>query len=255
MKKLFQYILVTLQIIVSLLFVSIIVFSFIDTLRFNKDFSPLAVNSISMIIQLVVFLYIAIELCLMNEPIRWDDSPLLHFVLLTLCFDGVITLPYFFETINLYLISPIILGKIHIFSIISSTMFLILCGVNQNETNYKKNNIIILFTLSASLLLTYFIGIKSPTSSQPLNMFVFSSIFRIFFIISTIIAIISFIPSYLTDRTRHNKLKTFSYILFTIALGILRYSINVTIPLVIIALLVLIASSISLIINMKSYSI
>jgi len=255
MKKNYQYLLVTIQIIISLVFIGIITFSFLDIVRFNRALALFSPDSFSILIQLFVYAYLAIELCQMNEPIRWNDSPLLHYVLLSLCLDGIIILPTFFETIDFYLLSPVLMGKIHLFSIISSTIFLILCGINQKETNYKNSNHLVLFTVSFSLFLTYLIKINSPTFDKPLNMFITSTPFKIFFICANIIAIISFIPSYLKDKTKHNKLKTYSYILFTISLAILRYSINLNLVVLFAALILLIASSKFLIINMKSYSI
>lgn len=255
MKKNYQYLLVTIQLIISLFFLGIIVFSFIDIIRFDKDIALFSPISFSIFVQLFVYGYLAIELCQMNEPIRWSDSPLLHYVLLTLSLDGIIILPSFFDNINAYIFSPILMGKIHLFSIISSTIFLILCGINQKETNYKNSNHLVLFTISFSLFLTYFIKINNPTAEQPLNMFLSSLYFKIFFICLNIIAILSFIPSYLKDKTKHNKLKTYSYILFTISLGILRYNINLNLGVLFITLLLLIASSKFLIVNMKSYSI
>jgi hypothetical protein len=255
MKKKYQYILVTIQFIISLAFVILIGYSFLDIIRFNKNLAIINENNLSIIIQFIVYGYLAIQLCQMNEPIRWSDSPLLHFVLLFLCFDGVITLPYFFSTINLYLISPLIIGKIHIFSLISSTIFLILCGINQKDTNFKNSNQNIFLALSLAILLTFVIDVNSPTEAQPLNMLITATSFKVFYILINLIAILSFIPSYLKDKTTHNKRKTYSYILFTISLAILRYTISLNYIIFICAILLLIGSSISLIINMKSYSI
>ncbi len=255
MKKNYQYFLVSLQGIISLFFILCIGFSFVEALRFNLNIDSLTFNFFSIIIQLLTYMFLAIGLCQMNEPRRWGDSPLLHYVLLTLSIDGIIVLPTLYLTTNIYLLSPILIGKIHLFSIISSTFFLILCGINQKETNKKTSNQTVFFTFSLSLIFTYLIKINSPTTTEPLKMIIASPLLNIFFIIFTIIAVLSFIPSYLKDKTTHNKLKTFSYILFTIALSVLRYSLNLNFIVLIVTLVLLVASTVSLIINMKSYSI
>lgn len=255
MKKKYQYLLVTIQSIISVFFISLIIFSTIEALRFNKDLSNTHSIFISTFIQLIIYEYLAIQLCQMSEPRKWGDSPLFHYVLLALSFDGIIILPSFQKLTNIILISPIIIGKIHIFSLTASFLFLLLCGLNQKRTNNKGYNQNVLFTLSLSLVFSYFIKINSPTISDPLKMITLTPLLKNFFFSLSFFSIFSFIPSYLKDKTSHNKLKTFSYCFFILSITILKSSLSLPIILVMIILIILITSSITLIINMKSYSI
>ncbi len=255
MKKKYQYLLVIIQSIISLFFISLIIFSTIEALRFNKNLSSIHSIFISNIIQLIVYEYLAIQLCQMSEPRKWGDSPLFHYVLLALSIDGITILPSFQELTNITLISPIIVGKIHIFSLISSLLFLILCGLNQKKANIKGYNQNVLFTLSLSLVISSFIKINSPTISNHLKMITLTPLFKSFYFFLSFFAILSFLPSYLKDKTSHNKLKTYSYCFFILSIAILKSSLSLHYLLIIFLLFILITSSITLIINMKSYSI
>ena len=255
MKKKFQLTIITLQGAISLIYILSVLYILIDNLRFNTNLYFNNQNFFSIVIQLITFFALAIQIYQMNEPQRNSSTSLLLLVLLMLSLDGIVLLPDLFKALKITIISPIIIGKLHIFSIIYSTLLLILCGINQNERNTKNTNNQIVFTFAIAFILTYVININSPTINNPYYMLDTSIQFKIFFIILMLLAILSFVPSYLTDKTKHNKLKTYSYIFFTISLACLKSSNNINLIIQIFALLLLISSSVILTINLKSYSI
>lgn len=254
MKKQNQLIIVIVQFIITFTLIIYAFISLIDSFRF---FSSSYNNfiALSYLIQLLCFSYISLQIYQMNEPRRQVFSISLLFALLNLSINYLIILPTFFNTFNIIILNPTILGKIHNFTILNALLLFILCGINQNRTNPKNQNYIIIMTFLLSLFLTYSIPVNSPTMSNKLLFFEAKPLFNYIYILFIILGMLSYIPSFIQDKSKHNRLKTISFILLVLSIGVLNYSNNLNILFTLIALFVLIFSSIFLVINLKSYSI
>ncbi len=255
MKKQNQLIIVISQIIITFALFIFFLISVINSFRFFSASNRINLKSLSILIQLIFFSYISIQIYQMNEPRRQVFSSAFLLALLNLSLNYLIIFPTFFSSFNIMLISPTILGKIHNFTLLNTLLLLILSGINQNRNNIKNINYEIFISILTSLFVTYSIPINSPTVFDSYLFFKQKPLYIYIYIIFIILGILSYIPSFIQDKSKHNKLKTISFVLFVISIGILNCSLNINIIIIIISLLILAFSSVFLIFNLKSYSI
>lgn len=255
MKKKGQLSIIITQSIITAFLLFYILISIVDSFRFFSSNYMLNLKALSDLLQLFCYLYLSLKIYQMNEPRRQTFTINFLLVLLNLSIDAFIVITTRYNTFNYVYFSPIFIGKLHIFTLLNSVLFLILCGINQNGSNTKNLNYEISITFLLSFALSYIFPVNSPTIENPSLMINTSPYFKMLFVLLIVIAIFSYIPSYIQDKTTHNRLKTLSFILFTISIGILNFSLNTNFILGIIALFTLSFSSIYLIINLKSYSI
>lgn len=255
MKKKYQLIVLVSQFVISFCLFIYIILYLINSLRFFNYNLASFVKTFSYIIQLFCFSYLSLKIYQMNEPRRNNFSNIFLFALLSLSINLLIIIPNTINNFDIIFLSQIVIGKLNIFSLFSSALFLILCGINQNKRNLKNNNFEIFLILCISIFISYVSPLSSPTIQNSLTILELPILIKIIFISLILLSIFSFIPSYLQDKTTHNKLKTVSFILFVSSIGLLRYSINLNYLIEIFSLFLLLFSSIYLIINLKSYSI
>ena len=255
MKKQNQLLIVVSQIIITFTLFVFFFISVINSFRFFSNSNKINLKVLSLLIQLVIFSYISIQIYKMNEPRRHVFSSAFLLALLNLSINYLIIFPTFFSNIHIIFLNPTIFGKIHNFTLLNTLLLLILSGINQNRTNIKNVNFEIYFSFLISLFVSYSIPINSPTIFNNYIIYKQKPLFIYIYILFIILGILSYIPSFIQDKSKHNKLKTISFVLFVLAIGILKCSLNVNIFITAISLFILAFSSVFLIFNLKSYSI
>lgn len=256
MKKKYQFAILISQLIISFLLIFYIIISSVYNFKFyyNNNFNYL-LNLLSYLVQLISFSYLSIKIFQMNDPRRQSFTIVFSLALLFLSLNILLIVPTIYNTFNFFNFSKINIGKLNLFTLFCSILFLIFCGFKQDVKNIKNIKTEISFILFISLCLSYIIPLSSPTISNQFITLDLPLYSKILYIFLSVLAIYSFIPSYIQDKSSHNKYKTVSFILFVLSNSLLKTNNSLNIITLIIATSILMLSSLYLIINLKSYSI
>jgi hypothetical protein len=207
------------------------------------------------LIQEVAYLFMAYQLQQLPEVNKEIDNKLLQINLLLLSLDGIVILPLLHQFGFIYLLSPIVIAKIHMFCSMASVLLLLLGGLHSNEVGSKKYKVNTLFMFALSLIIVYFQPIQSPTINEPYLAINPSAGFVTLLIIISVLAIVSYLPSYQKDRSYHNLIRIISFSVFIFSTTCLRNYYTLPLPVTIIALVLLLSSITMYMINIKSYTI
>lgn len=250
-----KYVTLFLQIIISLFFISVIIYSFSRTYDSNNSILLKILMYLPILIQEISYLFMAYQLHQLSEMNKEIDNRLLHIILLLLSLDGIVILPLSHQFGIIYLLSPIIIGKIHMFCSLSSVLLLLLGGLHSNEIGSKEYKMNTIFMFALSLIIVYFQQIQAPTLNEPYLALIPSSNFIVLLIIISILAIISYFPSYWKDRSFHNLIRIISFGVFIFSTTCLRNYYTLPLPITIIAIVLLLTSITMYVLNIKSYTI
>lgn len=250
-----KYLTLILQIIISMFFIFVVIYSFSKTYNSSNSTMLNVFVYLPILIQEIAYLFMAYQLQQLPEMNKEIDNRLLHIILLLLSLDGIVILPLSHQFGLFYILSPIVIGKIHMFCSIASVLLLLLGGLHSNEVGSKKYKLNAVFAFVLSLVIVYFQPGQSPTINEPYLAINPSTGFVTLLIIISVLAIISYFPSYWKDRSYHNLIRIISFSVLIFSTTCLRNYYTLPLPVTIIALVLLLTSITMYVINIKSYTI
>jgi len=250
-----KYLTLILQIIISIIIISIVLFSFSKTYNSSNRNMLNVFVYLPILIQEIAYLFMAYQLHQLPDVNKEIANRLLHTNLLFLALDGIVILPFSHQFGFMFILSPIVVGKIHMFCSMASVLLFLLGGLHSNEVGSKRYKVNTVFMLTLTLLIVYFQPTQSPTVNQPYLAINPSAGFVTLLIIVSVLAIISYLPSYWKDRSYHNLIRIISFSVLIFSTTCLRNYYTLPLPVTIIALILLVTSISMYVINIKSYTI
>ncbi|MCK9191563.1 MAG: hypothetical protein M0P10_08510 [Sphaerochaetaceae bacterium] len=250
-----KYLLLFTQFIISLLFGGLAIYAFSISYNSGNALYKNMFIYLPILIQEIFYALMSYQLYQLPEMNKEIDNKLLHLNLLLLSFDGIIILALSSQQITLNIISPLIVGKIHLFCSLSSMLLFLLGGIYSNEVGSTKYKINTAFMLVLSAFIVNFQEIPSPTAAEYFYPIVPSNEFITLLIIISLLAIISYTPSYWKDRSFHNLVRIIAFGIMILSATILRNYYTLPLTIIFIAIVLLISSIIMYVINIKSYTI
>lgn len=249
MEKINKFIAILIQTILSLSFITLMSISLI-----KGDFHLIFFYA-PIFIQELLYLIIAYLLFQIPEINKGIETKILHLILIFLTLGGIKIIPSFQLSTGWFFLSSLIIGKTHLLSMLTSAFLFVLCGILKNEIGGKKYKHFLISFITISFLLVSYQRIKTPIMDNINYPLLPSLSFTTLFISIQLISILSFLPSYWHDRSKHNMIRTVSFIIMIISSSLLAYQLIIPYYLTIIATILIIFSEILFIVNMQSYTI
>lgn len=255
MKRKNNYLSIVLQFLIASFFIILIFYSIIYSFQYSLNIPSLLFIYLPVLIQEVTYTAMAYQLFQIPEINKGVETKLLHLILLFLSIDGLIIIPTFYASTGIFLLSSLIIGKIHLFSILSIALLFLFCGLIKNDIGTKKYKNNTVFFITIALLLVYFQNIQAPTTMNNNLPLVPSTSFTILVISISLLAISAYLPSYWKDKSHHNMFRTISYAIIIISSTVLRYTLTIPFIFTLVAIPLLIFGIVLFLVNLKSYSI
>lgn len=254
-NKQIKYFTLFLQLIISLIVIGIIIYSFSQVYKMDNIVMIVSFLYFPILIQEIAFFCMAYQLHQLPEVNKEIANKLLHINLILLALDGIIIIPLSNLSIGSIFLTPVMISKIHMFCSLSSGLLFLLGGLHSDEVGSKKYKVNAIFMMVLALVIVYFQPPQSPTVNNQYLAINPSAKFVTLLIIVSLLAMISYFPSYWKDRSYHNLIRIISFSVLILSTTALRN--YYTLPLIVtfIATILLITSIIMYVVNIKSYTI
>lgn len=251
----FKYITIIIQFIISMSLISFITYKLILNYDDNISIFKNIFFYLPILIQEVAYLLLAIQLYQLPDINKEIDNKLLHINLILLSLDGIIIFPLSYHLDWVSILPPLLIGRIHLFVMLSSALLFFIGGLHSNEAGRTKFKYSPLFSIIFSILVVNLQQISSPITNLHYISIIPSKSYSLFVILVAILAIISYFPSYWNDRSIHNRIRIISFSVLILTTTILRF--YYLLPFIIYAtsVIFLLLSMILYVVNIKSYTI
>jgi len=254
-NKTFRKSIVNAQIFVTFMVLFAIVVSSFMLLRSHGKIIHIPELYIPILIEEITCLVVALQLRQISTRTTDSETQILFVLLLCLNLDGIIILPELQRLMGVTLLPTTVIGKVHLFSLIYSFFLFILIGFFQDEVNTKKSNQYMFFAFTFCLIIVKILPLPSITSSNIWIPFIPLQSFHILLLALLVIAILSFNPFLLFSHTKHGRTKIVSYFLLMFSVSLMRFELVNKFFGNTLAAILLVAGSILLIKNFRSYRI